>query len=184
MSREKEFEDVLEFILRRATDFELEMVGEALKRRGRDSGLGRLDINNMARTMAEGIEKQMGVGEGQMRRMSRQLVADMIRKEKPGISPADLEMLLDQFLPGAGERSAPRCAIPKDMLLAMVTQFVSYSTGQMKEQEKRQFPEGWLKKYWDAFPAGIQRDIKEYVNGAIGKNDFWRRIREAFALIK
>lgn len=185
MTMHKNINDILEFILHKASRYDLELMEAALKKRfERESGMGQLDIKQMARTMTESINKQMGVGEGQMHQMSRRLVEDMIRKEKPGLSQGEINKIVDHLVPGSGERSATKSSVPREMLLSMITQFVSFSTGEMNEEEKRQFPQGWHKKYWDAFPVDVQKGIKEYVSGTIGKNEFWKRIREIFAGIK
>ena len=176
--------EVIEFIIQHATKQELQFVGEALRRRmEREStlGMGQVDVNRMAREMAGQLEKQMGLGADAIGPMSRRLVADMIRIEQPGLSEAEIQRLVDQFVPGSTGRKQQPGAIPRDMLLAMITQFASYGTGEMSEQDKAQFPEGWYRKYWDAFSPEIQILLKEYIQGRIGKNDFWRGIRELMA---
>ncbi len=183
--------ELIDFILNRATRYELELVGEALRKRmEREStlGLGQVDVRHRARSMAEGIEKQMGVDGKGIHEMSKRLVADMIRKEKPGISEAEIRTLVDHFVPGpgqgAGTKNAPPAAIPRDMLLAMISQFVKYGTGGMSEQEKRDFPDGWYEKYWNAFPPDIQNLVREYISGRIGKDRFWKGIGESPAMKK
>ncbi|OHD65500.1 MAG: hypothetical protein A2176_14000 [Spirochaetes bacterium RBG_13_51_14] len=176
---------IIEFILHRATKYELELVGEAIRKRmERESslGLGQVDVQDAARSMAEGIEKQMGLGGEAVHQMSRRLVADMIRKEQPDISEGDLNKLLDQWVPGRGAKKPG--GIPTDMLLAMITQFAAYSRGEMSEDEKRQFPAGWQEKYWNAFPSDIQKLLKDYIHGRIGKNEFWRGVRDHLAISK
>lgn len=177
--------EILEFILRRATRYELDLVSEALrKRKERDStlGMGQIDVNQMARTMAEDIEKQMGLGGDAVHEMSRRLVADMVRMEKPEIPERELEALLNQWVPGRSGKKTGE--IPREMLLAMITQFVSYSLGEISEEEKKQFPKGWHKKYWEAFPSDIQVLIRDYILGKIGKSQFWKGIRESPAMSK
>src|SRR5512137_1169583 len=86
MSSSQKIAEILEYILRHATRHELELVGEALRKRmEREStlGMGQIDVNQMARTMAEDIEKQMGIGGDAVHQASKRLVADMIRNEKP-----------------------------------------------------------------------------------------------------
>jgi len=169
--------EMIEFILNHATRYELEILREALKKRmERESGIGRLDFQYMARTMAEGLTKKMGIDTENIHQMSRRLVQDAIQNETPGISEEELKTLLDRWLPGKGAGQAT--GLPKEMLLAMITQFVSYSSGEMSEQEKKLFPEGWAEKYWNAFQPEIQKLIKDHLGDKIGKNEFWRGIRE------
>jgi hypothetical protein len=108
--------------------------------------------------------------------MSRRLVSEMIVNETPGISEKELKTLLDQWLPG--KEAGQATSLPKEMLLAMITQFISYSSGEMGEQEKKLFPEGWAEKYWNAFQPEIQKLVKDHLTDKIGKNEFWRGIRE------
>ena len=177
--------DILEYILRNATRHELELIGEALRKRmEREStlGMGQIDVNQMARTMAENIEKQMGIGGERVHEMARRMVADMVRREKPEIPERELQALLDQWVPGRSGKKAGE--IPRDMLLAMITQFIAYSVGEMTEEDKKQFPRGWHKKYWEAFPQDIQVLIRDFILGKIGKNQFWKGIRESPAMQK
>jgi hypothetical protein len=179
--------EAIEFILQHATKQELQFVGEALRRRmEREStlGMGQVDVNRMARDMAGHIKKQMGLGADTIGPMSRRLVADMIRIEQPGLSEAEIQRLVDQFVPGSTGRKQKAGSLPREMVLAMITQFVSYSKGEMSEQEKAQFPDGWYNKYWDAFSPEIQNLLREYIHGRIGKNDFWRGVRELMAGMK
>ena len=183
--------EFLDFILNRATKYELELVGEALRKRmEREStlGMGQVDVRHMARSMADGIEKQMGVDGKGIHEMTKRLVADMIRKEKPEISEAEIQQLVNHFVPGQGQgertNKAPTAAMPRDMLLAMISQFVKYGTGGMSEQEKKEFPDGWYEKYWSAFPPDIQGLLREYIHGRIGKDRFWKGIGESPAMKK
>jgi len=179
--------EILEYILNRASRYELELVGEALRKRlERESGLGArlVDVENIARSMADGIKKQMSIGADSVHQMSRRLVADMIRKENPDISEAELQKLIDMFVSDRGAGRASAGGIPRDMLLTMITQFLDYSTGEMSEADKKQFPAGWYNKYWEAFPVDIQDLIRDYIHGRIGKNQFWKGIRESPAMMK
>jgi hypothetical protein len=185
MDLSEKMSDIIHYILNQATRSELELVGEALRRRmEREStiGMGQIDVNHLARTMAEGIEKQMGIGGDAVHQTSRRLVADMIRKEQPDISERDLQKLVDQFVPGG--RAAGASGVPRDMLLAMITQFLSYSLGEMSEADKKQYPDGWYKKYWAAFPPDIQKLLREYINGRIGKNQFWNGVKDSPSMLK
>jgi hypothetical protein len=175
--------EMIEFILNRATRYELDLIAEALRRRmERESSLGQLDFQYMARTMAEDLSKQMGIDSGNIHRMSRRLVADMVRDKIPNISEEELAALLDQWIPG--KKAARSSEIPREMLLAMITQFISYSTGEMSEEDKKKFPEGWAGKYWDAFSPDIQRLVKSYLTEKISKDEFWKGIGACLSAMK
>ncbi len=183
MSIHSKVAEMIEFILNHATRYELDILGEAFKKRmERERGLGKLDFQHMARTMAEGLTKQMGMDTNNIHEMSRRLVSDMILKETPEISERELKVLLDQWLPGkTGGKGA---GLPKEMLLAMITQFINYSSGKMSAEEKKQFPRGWTEKYWNAFDPDVQRLIKGHLTDKIGQNEFWRGIREYLNALK
>ena len=177
MSIHSKVTEMIEFILNGATKYELELLGEALKKRSeREQGLGQLDFQYMARSMAEGFQKKMGLDSDTINQMSRRLVTEMIRTETPEISEKEIKVLLDKWVPGKDARKGS--GIPKEMQLAMITQFVSYSSGEMSEQEKKMFPEGWAEKYWEAFQPEVQRLIKDHLTDKIGKNEFWGGIRK------
>jgi hypothetical protein len=174
---------MLEFILNHATRYELELLGEALRKRmERETSLGQMDFQYMARTMAEGFTKQMGMDTENIEKMSRRLVSEMIQKEAPGITEKEINTLLDTWVPGKEAKKAS--ALPKEMLLAMITQFVAYSSGEMSDKEKKMFPEGWAEKYWNAFQPEIQILVKNFLTDKIGKNEFWGGIREYLNAMK
>ena len=183
MSIHSKVTEMIEFILRNATRYELDILGEALKKRmERETSLGSLDFNYMARTMAEGLTKQMGMDTNNIHEMSRRIVSDMILNETPGISEKELKVLLDQWLPGKESKKAT--GLPKEMLLTMITHFVSYSAGKMSAEQKKQFPEGWAEKYWNAFDPEVQKLIKDHLTDKIGQNEFWGGIREYLNAMK
>ena len=166
---------VLEFILQHATKQELQFVGEALRRRlERESalGMGQIDVNRMARDMAGQVEKQMGLGADTIGPMSRRLVADMIRIEQPGLSEAEIQRLVDRFVPGSTGRKQQPGALPREMVLAMITQFVSFSTGEMSEQEKGPVPRGLVQ---EVLGRVLARDT-EPVEGIHPRQDWEERL--------
>ncbi len=70
----------------------------------------------------------------------------------------------------------PDSGLPKDLLVTMIEQFISYSEGRMGLQEqaklRREIPD-WQEVYWKRFSAGIRDSLSLYLKGTIDHEDFW-----------
>ena len=100
MSSDEPLYNVLEFILNRASSAELEVIAEAVRRRqSPGKGLGGISPHGMAENVAEQVKQQLG-GILDVQNISRQIVTDLIRQKEPNISDQELEVLLDNWLPG------------------------------------------------------------------------------------
>ena len=197
-----ELYDIVDYILNRAGDAELEVIIKAVQRRTKDQGKGPMGLNpeRMAKTVAHNINEQMGGSIDQVRGMVRDFVTDIIRKEAPDISEEHLEALLKEWVPGAmggrggsveagspgtagkeGEKEKSYSGEKKEILLAMIKQFITYSTGAMsvteKEKLRREIPD-WQQKYWQKFPERVRRLINLFLKGKIGLESCWESIEE------
>jgi hypothetical protein len=197
-----ELYDIVDYILNRAGDAELEVIIKAVQRRTKDQGKGPMGLNpeRMAKTVAHNINEQMGASIDQVRGMVRDFVTDIIRKEAPDISEEHLEALLKEWVPGAmggrggsveaeppgtagreGETEKSYSGEKKEILLAMIKQFITYSTGAMsvteKEKLRREIPD-WQQKYWQKFPERVRRLINLFLKGKIGLESCWESIEE------
>lgn len=188
MSSDEPLYTVLEFILNRASSAELEVIAEAVKRRqGPGKGLGGINPRGMAENVAKTVEQQLG-GMLDVQAISRQIVTDLIRQKEPNISDKELEVLLDTWLPGTArtrrdarqpaeqaeqrreqgqERAAP------DVLVAMISQYVSARQGTLPRQEQDKLPKNWQSQYWESFPDKIRGLIREHLNGRLNEVEFW-----------
>jgi hypothetical protein len=170
--REKVFE-VLDFILNRASSGELAVIQEALKRRRGGSALGGLNPVGLAQNLAREIQGQLDAS-FDIQQVSRKIVADLIRRQEPNIKEKELEVLLDTWLPsGARERQE---APPPDVLLTMISQYVSFRQGRLPDAEQRELPEDWTEKYWHSFPEAVRLLITRLRNGQCDEVTFWRDI--------
>jgi hypothetical protein len=210
-----ELYDIVDYILNRAGDAELEVIIKAVQRRTKDQGKGPMGLNpeRLAKTVAHNINEQMGSSIDQVRGMVRDFITDIIRKEAPDISEEHLETLLNEWAPGvmegrgnslemesegvsglskgeestSGQKSTSSdqersySEEEKEILLAMIKQFITYSTGAMSvtEEEKlrREIPD-WQQKYWRKFPERVRRLINLFLKGKIGLESCWESIEE------
>lgn len=188
MSREEPLYTVIEFILNRASSAELEVIAEALKRRQHPGkGLAGINPRGMAENVAEKIKQQLG-GMLDVHAIARQIVTDLIRQKEPNISDPELEVLLDNWLPGtAGPRreteqpagraeqdeESPPQQIAPDVLVNMISQYVSARRGTLRREEQDKLPKNWQSLYWESFPDTIRGRIREHLNGRLDEVEFW-----------
>jgi hypothetical protein len=172
---------VLDFVLNKATSTELEVIAEALKRRTADvKGFGGLSPRSMARNMAQNIQKQLG-GSLDVGQIARKIVSDLVRQKEPGIGEEQLEILLNNWLPGTTRRQqaqGPEQAqpIPPDMLVSRVATFLAAELGTLNEREAGELPEGWKTQYWESFPHAIRALIEQRLQNKIAEVAFWEKL--------
>ncbi len=178
MSKEDKLYRVLDYILNQASSSELEVITGAVNRRTKDffTGPGGIGPKGMAQSMAKRIQSQLGasfnVGE-----ISRQIVSDIIRKQEPGITDRELDVLLDKWLPRRGKASPEKnVPLPPDVMITMISQFVSYKQGKMPAEEEKELPEDWINKYWKALPESARVLITSFLNGDLDEKKFWAEI--------
>jgi hypothetical protein len=166
----KEKENILKIIddfIKNATADELEELRGLLKKR-KKTGIN-IDFTGMARDTAETIQKQMRLTNETVKATARDLVARLARSYNPEFSEKEIRAIVDEMVPSAG----PKKKVPPALMIAMVEQFISYSTGAMSEREMKEFPSGWQKKYWEAFPQSLQRLIADLLYDKIDEREFW-----------
>jgi hypothetical protein len=177
MSSDEPLYSVIEFILNRATSDQLEVIAEAVKRRQKPGkGLGGFSPRGMAENMAEKVKHQLG-GVLDVHAISRQIVSDLIRQKEPNISDDELEVLLKNWLPGTTrsepEQTAEQEKIPPDLLITMVSQYVSARRGTLSPKEQGELPENWQNRFWETFPEHIRAQIRAHLSGQLNEVDFW-----------
>jgi hypothetical protein len=187
----KELESVLDYILNRADAKELEVLAKAVERRLRDAkafeSLGGEGPAAMARRMAGELQRNVGATMENVRGTVRGFVAEIIRKNAPEISEADLEALLDEYAPpeGAPRKAAKPSLLPPEALLGMVRSFVEYSLGSMPPSRSRELWESssrWQEEYWATFPAEVKAVVKAFLEGQIDEETFGRALLSVLGL--
>jgi hypothetical protein len=176
---------VLDFILNRCDEAAIEIVAAAVVRRRRDlASFGSMNLPD-AKQFAEKISSQMNIGasiEG-MQQMIRDMAIRIIQKEAPELTDDQIDKLTSSWIPSSSKEKKP--AIPPELLINMINQFVSFSEGSMSELEENnlrsEMPD-WTERYWNAFPKVIMLIIREYLNGEIAEDEYKRKISTAVSM--
>jgi hypothetical protein len=187
----KELEAILDYILNKADESEFEVIAKACERRSRDikafESLGGEGPGAMAKRMAGELERGVGATMESVRSTVRGLVADIVRREAPEISEAQLAGLLDEYAPppGAARPKPAPSPLPPEALLGMVRSFVEYSRGSMPPSRQRELWESgprWQEEYWAAFPSEIKALVKAFLEGRIDDETFGRALLSVLGL--
>ena len=173
MTDKEKIYEVLDFILNRATSAEIEVIQEALKRRRGGRALGGLNPVGLAQGLAKEIQSQLDAS-FDIQQVSRKIVTDLIRQQEPNITDRELEVLLDTYLP-TGAR-AKKEAPPPDVMITMISQYISRRQGKPADAEQQELPAGWEEQYWQSFPPGVQARITRFLRGESDEVSFWRDI--------
>jgi len=175
---------VLDYILNRADDQEIEVILKAVKRRYSkpSTGLG-LDAKGMAHEMAGQINQQVGISRDQIRDTVRNLSANIIRQNAPELDDDQIDELMDAWVPDP-DKAKPRFSpVPRDALKVMVDQFLRYTTGSMSATEemnlKHDIPD-WTERYWERFPEELRTLISLHLKGTIGNDEFAQGVKVCF----
>jgi uncharacterized protein with HEPN domain len=163
---------VLDFILNQATTAQLEVIGEALKKRSADLPAQEgLNPRRMAQRLSRNIIKQLGASLD-VSQIARRIVRDLIKHKEPGIQEREVEILLDNWLPGT-RKAVPTGKLPPDALVSMVATFLAAERGNLGAEESRDLPADWKERYWQSFPPEVREAIEELRRGEIDEARFW-----------
>jgi hypothetical protein len=170
----------MDYILNRCDEKAIDAVAAAVVRRRRDlamfGGAANLpDPKRMARELSGQINTGASI-EG-MREAVRDMAVKIIRQEAPELSEEQIAGLTAAWIPDRSSRSEGN--LPPDMLLEMVDQFVSFSTGSMSNAEDnklRQEMGTWPERYWKAFPEVVKLIVKDYLDGEINEKAYRSKI--------
>jgi hypothetical protein len=182
-----ELYSIVDAILNKATDADVEVIVEALKRRQQGAGpQGGFNFSpeRAAKQAAGSIQEQISYSQEQVREMVRGFAVDIIRKNAPELSEEQINELLGEWIPNEEEkkRRAQQFTLPPDVLITMVQQFISYSEGRMPASEQmeleHEIPE-WYKTYWERFPAAVRNALSLYLKGKIDQGSLWEQVTEA-----
>jgi len=176
----------LDYILNRCDERDIEAVAAAVIRRRRDIAMfGSMPVAPDPRRLAEELSSQLNI-EGNIEGLKnsvRDYAIRIIRQQAPELTDAQIEELTSAWIPeksGSKKRAKPdEQSVPDKLLVSMIDQFVSFSQGQMEEEEDaalRREMGAWPDKYWNAFPQVIRLIIKDYLKGEMDETDFKNRI--------
>ena len=175
---------VMDYILNRCDEKAIDAVAAAVVRRRRDLAMFGANMPDPKR-MAREISGQINAGasiEG-LRETVRNMAVRIIRQEAPELTDKQIAELTAAWIPGSGSNTAGN--VPPDMLLEMIDQFVSFSSGTMSSTEDKKLRKElgvWPERYWKAFPEVIKIIIKDYLNGEINEKVYRSKIATALSL--
>ncbi|MCR9144664.1 MAG: hypothetical protein NXI24_20670 [bacterium] len=157
---------IVDYILNSASEDELIAISEAVQRRANRGPLGDLNFQEMAQK----ITSQFDMAMPDMHGMARGMVRNLILQHQPGISPQEVEILLDHYVPGEQRQAAEKQKmIPPEILQSMIRQFVAYSVGRMpaaEEKDLRAAMPNWPESYWDVFSEETRALVRDLIQEA------------------
>jgi hypothetical protein len=177
----------LDYILNHSDEASIEVLAEAVVRRRRNIGLfgavGEMpDPQRMAKDLTDRIDAGMGSGIEGMRKSIQEMIIRLIREQAPELSDSQVEELCQAWLPDGGGKSE---ALPRDVLVSMIEQFISFSKGAMRKsvnEDMRKEMGAWPERYWKAFPPVVRQIITDYLKDKITEKDFNSKIAIALDL--
>ena len=188
----------LDYILNRCDERDIEAVAAAVVRRRRDIAMfGSMPIAPDPRRLAEELTSQLNI-EGNIESLKnsvRDYAIRIIKQEAPELTERQIEELTRAWIPesGVSQSRASRTkasgissggssqdqSLPRNLLVSMIDQFVSFSLGRMEEEEDhalRREMGPWPDKYWKAFPQVIRLLITDCLKGEMDETDFNTRM--------
>jgi hypothetical protein len=173
----------LDYILNQSDASTIEALAEAVVRRRRNLSVfnvmgGLSDPQKMTKELTERINAGVGGGIENMRKSVREMIVRIIKEQAPELSDSQVDELCRAWLPEPeGEKNVPR-----DMLLSMIDQFISFSHGTMNKSVDKNLRDemgAWTERYWNVFPPVIRQIITDFLKDKISEEDFNSRIRIA-----
>jgi len=174
----------LDYILNQSNDASIEVLAEAIVRRRRNLSIFNVigDIPNPEK-IAKQVSEQLGgstknIMDG-MRSSIHQMIIRILREHAPELDDKQIDVLCQAWMPGPAGNTGKKGELPKDALLSMIEQFVSFSIGSMKESVDKNLREelgAWPERYWNSFPPVIRQIIKDYLQGKITEKEYKNKV--------
>jgi len=188
MNRDPELVRALDYILNHSNEASIEVLAEAVIRRRRDLSIYQAtgttpDLQRMASQITEQINAGVGGSIETMKGSIREMMIRIIKENAPELTPAQIDELSKAWLPETP--SDKEKDMPRDMLVSMIEQFISFSRGSMRASVDKSLREemgAWPQKYWNAFPPLIRSIITEFLKDKITEKDFNTKIGIALEL--
>lgn len=181
---------ILDFILNRAGQGEIDAIVAALERRRASRMIGAgpeaVNIGAHARKMSAELAERASYSVDSVRSMVNGFVRDMVRKEAPEITEEQLDVLLENWGATAdGTRKSEPVRLPPEKLLSMVGDFLDYSGNAMtasRQAELRDSLGDWQSRYWESFPPELRTLIGALLKGRIQEGMFWKAAKSVLGL--
>ncbi|MDR0442316.1 MAG: hypothetical protein LBH44_02800 [Treponema sp.] len=174
----------LDYILNHSDEASIEALAEAVVRRRRDFasfGAVTIDPQRMTKAITEQLTAGIGDGIESLKKTVRDMAVRIIREQAPELSNAQVDELCRAWIP---EKKSEQ-TMPRDLLLSMIGQFVSFSCGNMKDSVDKSLRDemgAWPERYWNAFPPVIRGIITDFLKDRITETEFNSRIGIALEL--
>jgi hypothetical protein len=125
----------------------------------------------MAQRLSRNIANQLGASLD-VPQIARRIVRDLIKNKEPNIQDREVEVLLDNWLPGT-RQAPPAEGLPPDALATMVATYLAGERGTLSAEESAGLPADWKERYWQSFPSEVRQAIEELRRGGIDEARFW-----------
>ncbi|MCL1911653.1 MAG: hypothetical protein FWG13_05565 [Leptospirales bacterium] len=158
---------LLDFLNNASADERREFMSLLEARRGKKTNPANAE--DFAKKISRQIRSRVGFTEENVRKTAIDIVRRLARQHQPNITEAELDGLVAQMVPGA--------RIPPDVLKSMVMNYALFMSGRMSAEESAGFPQGWQKRFWEAFPAEVKRAISDFLANKTEPEEFWRKIK-------
>jgi hypothetical protein len=166
----------LDYILNQSDESSIEVLAEAVVRRRRSISLfGAIgdmpDPDKLAKEITERVNQGIGSGIENMRESIREMIIHILKEHAPELNESQIDELCEAWLPTGGKKEA----MPPDVLISMIEQFISFSHGTMSksvDEDLRSQMGAWPDRYWKSFPPVIRQLISDYLKNKITENDF------------
>ena len=183
-----ELVQTLDYILNRSDPSTIDVLAEAVIRRRRNLSVfnvvgGTPDPQEVAKEITEKINSSVGSGIEGMRKAIREMILRIVREHAPELTESQIDELCNAWLPGANTEKETQ--LPSDVLLSMIEQFVSFSSGKMQKSVDAGLREelgAWPERYWNAFPPVVRQIITDYLKNKISEKDYKSKIVIALGL--
>jgi hypothetical protein len=179
---------VLDYILNRCDEKNIEAVAAAVVRRRRDltmfGGAKNLpDPEKLARELVPQINTSATING--MKEMVRSMALRIIKQEAPELTEEQAAELTRTWIPGPKSGEEGGRELPGDLLEAMINQFVAFSLGRMGPEEDKNLRAeigAWPERYWNAFPPVVRLIITDFLNGEFAEGEFRTKLNTALSL--
>jgi hypothetical protein len=183
---EPELVRVMDYILNRCNERDIEAVAAAvIKRRRALVMFGGAQNTPDPQRLARDLSARMNIGasmEG-VRKSIQEMAVRIIKQEAPELSDAQVEELTRAWVPGsAREVEAGDSGLPRELLQSMIDQFIAFSTGRMNPGEDKSLRDemgAWPDRYWKAFPSVVRLIITDFLKGEISEGEFRTKLTTA-----
>ena len=174
----------LDYILNQSDEASIEVLAEAVVRRRRNLSMfgaigGMPDPQRMAKELTDKIDAGIGGGIEGMRKSVQEMIIRIVREHAPELNDSQIDVLCRAWMPEAGSQ---REELPRDMLLSMIEQFISFSNGTMQksvDEDMRGEMGAWPERYWKAFPPVVRQLITDFLKDRISEKDFYSKLNIA-----